>query len=97
MAYDGGSSHLEPHPCCILAVIAPNQFLKASDLILVVSFQLAQKYGPVFSLYIGGTLAVFIHGFPSAKEILMTKGVEFAGRPDYPINDSLLEKRGTNI
>ncbi|KAM3828796.1 cytochrome P450 2J6-like [Vipera latastei] len=56
--------------------------------------QLAQKYGPVFSLYIGGMLAVFIHGFPSAKEILMTKGVEFAGRPDNPINDSLLEKRG---
>ncbi|XP_026570166.1 cytochrome P450 2J6-like [Pseudonaja textilis] len=56
--------------------------------------QLAQKYGPVFSLYIGGKLAVFTHGFSSAKEVLVTKGLEFAGRPDNPIIDDMVKKKG---
>ncbi|XP_032087327.1 cytochrome P450 2J6-like [Thamnophis elegans] len=56
--------------------------------------QLAQKYGPVFSLYIGGTFAVFTHGFSAAKEVLVTKGIEFAGRADNPIVDDILKKKG---
>uniref|UniRef100_A0A8C6XM74 Cytochrome P450 2J2-like n=1 Tax=Naja naja TaxID=35670 RepID=A0A8C6XM74_NAJNA len=56
--------------------------------------QLAQKYGPVFSLYFGGKLAVFTHGFSSAKEVLVTKGLEFAGRPDNPILDYIIKKKG---
>uniref|UniRef100_A0A8C6XKZ2 Uncharacterized protein n=1 Tax=Naja naja TaxID=35670 RepID=A0A8C6XKZ2_NAJNA len=56
--------------------------------------QLAQKYGPVFSLYFGGKLAVFTHGFSSAKEVLVTKGLEFAGRPDNPILDYIVKKKG---
>ncbi|XP_070809299.1 cytochrome P450 2J6-like [Pituophis catenifer annectens] len=56
--------------------------------------QLAQKYGPIFSLNIGGTLAVFTHGFPSVKEVLVTKGTEFAGRPDNPIVDDIVKKKG---
>ncbi|XP_070809297.1 cytochrome P450 2J6-like [Pituophis catenifer annectens] len=56
--------------------------------------QLAQKYGPVFSLNIGGTLVVFTHGFSSAKEVLVTKGVEFAGRSDNPIIDDIIKKKG---
>ncbi|KAG8143931.1 putative Cytochrome P450 family 2 subfamily X polypeptide 7 protein [Naja naja] len=55
--------------------------------------QLAQKYGPVFSLYFGGKLAVFTHGFSSAKEVLVTKGLEFAGRPDNPILDYIIKKK----
>uniref|UniRef100_A0A670YDZ6 Cytochrome P450 family 2 subfamily J member 2 n=1 Tax=Pseudonaja textilis TaxID=8673 RepID=A0A670YDZ6_PSETE len=43
-------------------------YLSRKELILVISFQLAQKYGPVFSLYLGGKRAVFTHGFSSAKE-----------------------------
>ncbi|XP_025029005.1 cytochrome P450 2J2-like [Python bivittatus] len=63
-------------------------------LILATSFQLGKKYGPVFSLYLGGTPAVITHGFPSAKEVLVIKGTEFAGRADVPIMDALSKKKG---
>ncbi|XP_015746656.1 cytochrome P450 2J6-like, partial [Python bivittatus] len=56
--------------------------------------QLGKKYGPVFSVYLGGTPAVITHGFPSAKEVLVIKGKEFAGRPDFPIMDALSKKKG---
>ncbi|KAM6430460.1 cytochrome P450 2J2-like [Liasis olivaceus] len=56
--------------------------------------QLVKKYGPVFSLYLGGTPAVFTHGFSSAKEVLVIKGTEFAGRADIPIIDALSKKKG---
>ncbi|KAL7978692.1 hypothetical protein Chor_013181 [Crotalus horridus] len=56
--------------------------------------QLTKKYGPVFSLYLGGTPAVFIHGFLLAKEALMVKGIEFAGRPAFPLMDSLTKNKG---
>ncbi|KAM6430461.1 cytochrome P450 2J2-like [Liasis olivaceus] len=62
-------------------------------LILATSFQLGKKYGPVFSLYLGGTPAVFTHGFPSAKEVLVIKGTEFAGRADFPIIDAVTKKK----
>uniref|UniRef100_A0A670YEN2 Uncharacterized protein n=1 Tax=Pseudonaja textilis TaxID=8673 RepID=A0A670YEN2_PSETE len=57
--------------------------------------KLAQKYGPVFSLYLGGKRAVFTHGFSSAKEVLVTKGLEFAGRPDNLLVDYMIKKKGT--
>ncbi|XP_070616590.1 cytochrome P450 2J6-like [Erythrolamprus reginae] len=56
--------------------------------------QLAKKYGPVFSLYLGRTPVVMTHGFPAAKEVLMIKGIEFAGRPSFLIMDSLTRKKG---
>ncbi|XP_025026283.1 cytochrome P450 2J6-like, partial [Python bivittatus] len=56
--------------------------------------QLAKKYGPVFSLYLGGTPVVFTHGFPPAKEVLVIKGTEFAGRADFPIMDAINKKKG---
>ncbi|KAM6430448.1 uncharacterized protein PHA67_002446 [Liasis olivaceus] len=56
--------------------------------------QLAKKYGPVFSLYLGGTPAVFTHGFRSAKEVLVIKGTEFAGRADFPVLDIINKKKG---
>ncbi|XP_025029006.1 cytochrome P450 2J2-like isoform X1 [Python bivittatus] len=56
--------------------------------------QLGKKYGPVFSLYLGGTPAVFTHGFPPAKEVLVIKGTEFAGRADFPIMDAITNKNG---
>ncbi|XP_070616592.1 LOW QUALITY PROTEIN: cytochrome P450 2J2-like [Erythrolamprus reginae] len=56
--------------------------------------QLAKKYGPVFSLYLGRTPVVLTHGFPSAKEVLMIKGIEFAGRPSFAIVDLLTRKKG---
>ncbi|XP_063169161.1 cytochrome P450 2F2-like [Candoia aspera] len=56
--------------------------------------QLAKKYGPVFSLYVGNKPVVFTHGFPSAKEVLVTKGTEFAGRTNVYIMDVITKKKG---
>uniref|UniRef100_A0A670YEH6 Cytochrome P450 family 2 subfamily J member 2 n=1 Tax=Pseudonaja textilis TaxID=8673 RepID=A0A670YEH6_PSETE len=72
----------------ILFYLSRKEPLKALD-------QLAQKYGPVFSLYLGGKRAVFTHGFSSAKEVLVTKGLEFAGRPDNLLVDYMIKKKGT--
>lgn len=57
-------------------------------------FQLAQKYGPIFSVQMGRTVYVFVHGFPLVKEVLMTKGMEFAGRPLNPVIDVITKSKG---
>ncbi|XP_077166725.1 cytochrome P450 2J2-like [Paroedura picta] len=56
--------------------------------------KLAQKYGPLFSLQMGGTRFVFVHGFSLAKEVLVTKGTEFAGRPLNPTIEVLTKRKG---
>ncbi|XP_032087322.1 cytochrome P450 2J2-like isoform X2 [Thamnophis elegans] len=54
----------------------------------------AEKYGPVYSLYLGTTPVVLIHGFPLVKEVLVIKGTKFAGKPDYYIVDTITKKKG---
>ncbi|XP_031413919.1 cytochrome P450 2F2-like, partial [Clupea harengus] len=44
--------------------------------------KLAQRYGPVFSLYIGTTPAVVLTGQQALREALVSKAVEFTGRPN---------------
>ncbi|XP_060110157.1 cytochrome P450 2J6-like isoform X1 [Heteronotia binoei] len=56
--------------------------------------KLAQKYGPIFSLQMGGTPFVFVNGFPLVKEVLVTKGMEFAGRPSNPVIDIITKGKG---
>ncbi|XP_066494094.1 cytochrome P450 2J2-like [Tiliqua scincoides] len=55
---------------------------------------MAQTYGPVFSLYMAETHMVFVNGFSSVKEVLVTKGTEFAGRPIVPIIDYISNLKG---
>ncbi|XP_051548448.1 cytochrome P450 2F2-like isoform X1 [Myxocyprinus asiaticus] len=43
--------------------------------------RLSEKYGQVFSLYFGGRPAVILSGTAAIKEALVTKGVDFGGRP----------------
>ncbi|ETE57395.1 Cytochrome protein, partial [Ophiophagus hannah] len=68
----------------------PNTFMLT---ILATLFQLGKKYGPIFSVYLGRRPMVFTHGFSSAKEVLVTKGIEFAGRPDVPMGDLINNKK----
>ncbi|XP_048371861.1 cytochrome P450 2J4-like [Sphaerodactylus townsendi] len=56
--------------------------------------KLAQTYGPVYSLQMGGFLVVIVHGFPLVKEVLVTKGTEFAGRPHSPILEVITKRKG---
>ncbi|XP_073687966.1 cytochrome P450 2X9 [Garra rufa] len=49
--------------------------------------RLADRYGKVYSLYIGSKPWVFLNGFEVLKEALVTKAVDFAGRPqDLMVN-----------
>ncbi|KAJ7312031.1 hypothetical protein JRQ81_006362 [Phrynocephalus forsythii] len=56
--------------------------------------KLRKQYGPVSSLYIGGTPMVLIQDLSIAKEVLVMKGTEFAGRPDNPLLDLISKKKG---
>ncbi|XP_054856395.1 cytochrome P450 2J6-like isoform X2 [Eublepharis macularius] len=54
----------------------------------------AQKYGPIFTLYLGGEPFVFVQGFSLVKEVLLTRGAEFAGRPENAIVEAINNKKG---
>lgn len=52
--------------------------------------QLRKIYGDVYSVYLGTRPAVVINGLQTIKEALVSKGVEFAGRPqDMFVNDAV--------
>lgn len=43
--------------------------------------RLQQKYGSIFSLYMGSHYVVVVNNYLQAKEVLLKKGKIFAGRP----------------
>ncbi|XP_065147824.1 cytochrome P450 2F2-like isoform X2 [Paramisgurnus dabryanus] len=54
--------------------------------------RLANRYGKVYSLYIGSKPTVVLNGFEVIKEALVNKAVEFAGRPqDLMVNHVMKE------
>ncbi|KAL8194655.1 UNVERIFIED_CONTAM: hypothetical protein K2H54_028052, partial [Gekko kuhli] len=55
---------------------------------------LAQKYGPIFTLYVGQKPIIFVQGFSLVKEVLLMKGREFAGRPENPIAKAMNKQKG---
>lgn len=65
---------------------------------LVVSSQLAKSYGNVYSLFIGPKPVVIINGVKAMKEAMVTKAIDFAGRPqDLFINDVTRRKGEVDI
>ncbi|XP_068595090.1 cytochrome P450 2F2-like [Brachionichthys hirsutus] len=55
--------------------------------------RLRNSYGDVYSLFIGSKPAVVINGLKAMKEALITKAIEFAGRPqDLYVNDTTQNK-----
>lgn len=57
--------------------------------------QLSERYGKVFSFYFGGRPAVIITGMEAMREALVTKAVDFAGRPDGLLLSHLTQGQGT--
>jgi len=45
--------------------------------------ELSHKYGPVFSMPMGSMPCVIVNDFDSIKEVLITNGSKFGGRPDF--------------
>ncbi|XP_072484541.1 cytochrome P450 2E1-like [Notamacropus eugenii] len=46
--------------------------------------KLAKEYGPVFTIYIGSTRIVVLHGYKAVKEALLDLKNEFSGRAEIP-------------
>uniref|UniRef100_A0A2K5PYY9 Steroid 17-alpha-hydroxylase/17,20 lyase n=1 Tax=Cebus imitator TaxID=2715852 RepID=A0A2K5PYY9_CEBIM len=59
-------------------------------------FKLQKKYGPIFSLRMGSNLTVIVGNHQLAKEVLMKKGKDFAGRPQVATID-ILSNKGKGI
>ncbi|XP_035388244.1 cytochrome P450 2J6-like [Electrophorus electricus] len=57
-------------------------------------FWLTQRYGNVYSLYIGGRLAVVLNGLKAVKEALVTNAVDFSGRPENSLTNHLSKGKG---
>ncbi|XP_063045602.1 cytochrome P450 2F5-like [Engraulis encrasicolus] len=56
--------------------------------------KLAEQYGPVFSIFIGGRVAVVLDGQKAVREALVTKAGEFTGRPDHIMISHMAEGKG---
>ncbi|XP_060130692.1 steroid 17-alpha-hydroxylase/17,20 lyase [Zootoca vivipara] len=58
--------------------------------------RLQQKYGSLYSLYMGSSYVVVVHDYTHAKEVLLKKGKIFGGRPQKVTTD-LLTRNGKDI
>lgn len=56
--------------------------------------QLAQEYGPVFSLRRGSERIVFISGYKMVKEALVNQLDSFVDRPVVPLFDAVFKGLG---
>ncbi|KAG5849399.1 hypothetical protein ANANG_G00109980 [Anguilla anguilla] len=56
--------------------------------------KLSERYGKVYSIYIGSMPAVVLNGLQAMKEALVTQSVEFAGRPEDLMVNHLSESKG---
>lgn len=45
--------------------------------------ELARQYGPVYAMAMGSVPCVIVNDYPSIKEVLITNGSKFGGRPDF--------------
>uniref|UniRef100_A0A3B4FA60 Steroid 21-hydroxylase n=1 Tax=Pundamilia nyererei TaxID=303518 RepID=A0A3B4FA60_9CICH len=58
--------------------------------------QMSHRYGPLFGLYLGPHYTVVINSHQHAREVLMQKGKDFAGRPSM-VTTNLLTRGGKDI
>uniref|UniRef100_A0A3Q3J983 Cytochrome P450, family 17, subfamily A, polypeptide 2 n=1 Tax=Monopterus albus TaxID=43700 RepID=A0A3Q3J983_MONAL len=58
--------------------------------------QLAQRYGSLFALYLGPQYTVVVNDHQHAKEVLLQRGKDFAGRPNM-VTTNLLTRGGKDI
>ncbi|XP_004616416.2 cytochrome P450 2C23-like [Sorex araneus] len=56
--------------------------------------KLSKVYGPVFTLHLGPSPTVVLHGYDAVKEALIDQGEDFFERAAIPIFDDTLQGRG---
>ncbi|XP_070287892.1 cytochrome P450 2E1 isoform X1 [Myotis yumanensis] len=47
--------------------------------------RLAERFGPVFTLYLGSNRVVVLHGYQAVREVLLQHKNEFSGRGEYHV------------
>lgn len=60
----------------------------------LVSPQLAQTHGNVFTVWLGSTPIVVLSGFQAVKEALVSNSEQFSGRPLTPFFRDLFGEKG---
>ena len=61
---------------------------------LLFLFQLAEDYGPVFTLYFGMKPIVVLHGYEAVKQVLIDQSEEFSARGSLPAADNINQGLG---
>ncbi|XP_036590329.1 cytochrome P450 2C23-like [Trichosurus vulpecula] len=56
--------------------------------------QMAKKYGPIYTVYIGTQRVVVLHGYDILKEALIDQGDAFVDRPILPVTDEVIKGKG---
>ncbi|XP_062976493.1 cytochrome P450 2C20-like [Elgaria multicarinata webbii] len=56
--------------------------------------KLLEKYGPIFTVWMGGKPLVVLCGYEVVKDALLSHAEEFGGRPIFPIHDRLCKGQG---
>ncbi|XP_044126551.1 cytochrome P450 2J6-like [Bufo gargarizans] len=54
----------------------------------------SEVHGPVYSIYLGFMPAVVVRGLKDLKEVLVTRGVEFADRPQNRLSEDISGRKG---
>ncbi|KAH0504584.1 steroid 17-alpha-hydroxylase/17,20 lyase [Microtus ochrogaster] len=85
-----------PKSLPFLPIVGSLPFLPRRGHMHVNFFKLQERYGPIYSLYLGTTPTVIIGQYQLAKEVLVKKGKEFSGRPQM-VTLSLLSDQGKGI
>ncbi|XP_050816173.1 cytochrome P450 2C18-like isoform X2 [Gopherus flavomarginatus] len=57
--------------------------------------ELREKYGPIFTIYLGSERVVVLYGQKAVKEALIDQGDEFSDRGHMPVFERLSNKKGT--
>ncbi|CAL8278390.1 unnamed protein product [Merluccius merluccius] len=55
---------------------------------------MCRRHGNVYSLFLGGRPAVFLHGLEVIRQALVTQGADFAGRPQGLMINHVTENKG---
>lgn len=63
----------------------------------LVSLQLAQTHGSMFTVWVGPTPVVVLSGFQAVKEALVSNSEQFSGRPLTPLFQDLFGERGKAV
>ncbi|XP_043921839.1 cytochrome P450 2C20-like [Protopterus annectens] len=59
--------------------------------------KMAKQYGNVYSIYLGSSPVVILHGYKTVKNALVDHAAEFADRPDDPIFYAINKNKGIGL